>query len=157
MGISASAQAVRFPEDYLGTWKGMLHIYPADAEVPMSLRIGPALVKDSVYEYVLTYHGKTEDVRQYTIHTADREKGLYRVDENNSIVLPERLLGRKLSSVFTVEGSTLMVTLELLAEEIVFEVFSWSADAPETSGGKADVPVVHSYVAGGYQRAVLKK
>lgn len=155
--MAASAQALRFPEDYLGTWKGVLHIYPADAEVPMSLRLGPALVKDSVYEYVLTYHGQTEDVRKYAIHTVDRAKGLYRVDENNSIVLSERLLGRKLSSVFTVEGSTLMVTLELLAGEIVFEVFSWNADAPETSGGKADVPVVYSYVAGAYQRALLKK
>ena len=127
-------------------------------EVPMSLQLGPALSGDSAFAYTLTYKGpKGDDVREYILRVTDITHGIFSVDEKNSIILTERLLGNKLSSIFTVEGSTLLITLELHPAEIIFEVFSWQTDAPQTSGGKGEVSIVHSFVANGYQRAVLKR
>lgn len=158
MGFFSFGKAqTNFPDAYLGTWKGVLRIEPAGAEVPMTLQLGPAITKDSVYEYVLTYHGKTEDVRRYELHVVDKRKGIFSVDEKNSIILAERLVGNKLISIFSVQGSALLITLELKENEIVFEVVSWPADNPQTSGGKDDIPPVHSYTANAYQRAILKR
>lgn len=141
VGFASMARAqVNFPDAYLGTWKGVLRMEPAGAEVPMTLRLGPAISKDSVYEYVLTYHGKTEDVRRYELHVTDKRRGFFSVDEKNSIVLNERLIGNKLISIFTVEGSALLITLELKENEIVFEVVSWPANDPKTSGAKTTYP-----------------
>lgn len=151
-------QAPGFPQSHLGTWKGTLHMEPSGMEIPMSLRLGPAVSGDSVFECVMTYSGpKGEDIRAYNLLVDDKSQGLFRVDEKNSILLNERLMGNKLISVFTVEGSSLVVTLELHPQEIIFEVFSWPADQPKTSGGQQDVPIVHAYVPNAYQRAVLKK
>lgn len=151
---TASAQKTSFPESHLGTWKGSLHIEPSKADIPMSLRLGPAVSGDSVFEYVLTYADK--DIREYFLVVEDRSAGFFGVDEKNSIRLQERLLGNKLISVFGVEGSMLLISLEMHADEILFEVFSWP-DKAQVSGGKADVPLVHSFTANAYQRAVLKK
>lgn len=155
---SAYAQSINFPQSHLGTWKGNLHIAPSGMQVPMSLQLGPVVSGDSVFEYVLTYHGpKGDDIRPYHLLVTDKSQGLFSVDEKNSILLNERLIGNKLISVFTVEGSSLLVTLELYPEEIIFEVISWPAENPQVSGGQQDSPIVYAFVANAYQRAVLKR
>lgn len=152
------SQQVRFPDDYLGLWKGALLIHPSGSSVNMSLQIGPAISGDSVYAYTLTYHGsKGDDVRAYEIRVLDRKRGLYEVDEKNSIRLPETLLGNKLISLFSVDGSSLLISLELHADEIIFEVYAWPEKASQTGGGNDDTPEVKTYMANGYQRAVLKR
>lgn len=152
------SQQVRFPDDYLGLWKGTLLIQPSGSTVNMSLQIGPAISGDSVYAYTLTYHGsKGDDVRAYEIRVLDQQRGLYEVDEKNSIRLPETLLGNKLISLFSVDGSSLLISLELHADEIIFEVYAWPEKASQTGGGNDDTPEVKTYMANGYQRAVLKR
>lgn len=152
------SQQVRFPDDYLGLWNGTLLMQPSGSTVNMSLQIGPAISGDSVYAYTLTYHGsKGDDVRAYEIRVLDRQRGLYEVDEKNSIRLPETLLGNKLISLFSVEGSSLLISLELHADEIIFEVYSWPEKNGQTGGGNDDTPEVKTYMANGYQRAVLKR
>lgn len=156
--VPAHAQSVDFPQSHLGTWKGILHLVPSGGQIPMSLQLGPAVSGDSVFEYVLTYHGpKGDDVRAYQLLVTDKSQGLFSVDEKNSILLNERLIGNKLISVFTVGGSSLLITLELHPEEIVFEVISWPTDNPQVSGGQQDSPMVYAFVANAYQRAVLKR
>ena len=156
--LSGSGQ-INFPNDYLGTWKGNLTLYPSLKEIPMSLQLGPAITKDSVYKYILTYEGATNDVREYELHVRDKKQGLFHVDEKNGIILEEKLLGNKLSSVFSVSGSFLQITLELLTDEIVFEVYSWPAKVSKTTVSKEDEETytVDSYKMNAYQKAVLKK
>lgn len=158
LGAYASWGQPSFPQSHLGTWKGTLHIAPSGMEIPMSLRLGPAISGDSVFDYVLTYHRPNkDDIRAYNLLVIDKKQGLFSVDEKNSILLNERLIGNQLISIFTVENSSLMVTLELHPEEIIFEVVSWPVDQPQTSGGEQDSPLVQAFVANAYQRAVLRR
>ena len=125
----------------------------------MNLQLGPAITKDSVYKYILTYEGATNDVREYELHVSDKKQGLFHVDEKNGIILQEKLLGNKLSSIFSVSGSFLQITLELLKDEIVFEVYSWPSQVAKTTVGNEEdeTYTVDSYRLNGYQKAILKK
>ena len=157
--ILVSAQ-INFPNDYLGTWKGNLKMEPSGVEIPMTLQLGPELTKDSIYKYVITYISPAKnDVREYELHVADKKQGLFYVDEKNGIILEEKLLGNKLSSIFSVSGSTLQITLELFTDKIIFEVFSWPSKVTKTTNGKdgEDIYTVDSYKMNAYQKAVLKK
>jgi hypothetical protein len=157
--ILGSAQ-INFPNDYLGTWKGNLKMEPSGTEIPMTLQLGPVLTKDSIYKYIITYISPgRNDVREYELHVTDRKQGLFYVDEKNGIILEERLLGNKLSSIFSVSGSFLQITLELLKDEIVFEVYSWPSHISKTTVSKEEEETytVNSYKLNGYQKAILKK
>lgn len=151
---------VNFPNDYIGKWQGNLIMYPSGNELPMSLQIGPEIIMDSVYKYIITYEAKVaSDVREYELHIVDKQKGHYQVDEKNGIILDEKLLDNKLTSIFSVSGSTLIITLELLVDQIIFEVYSWPAAVSKETGTteNEETYIVKSYMMNGYQRAILKK
>lgn len=156
---SVFAQAASFPSGYLGSWKGKLQITGSDADIDMELVLGPELYKDSVWAYTLVYQSKRgEDRRNYELRRLKRETQLFVIDEKNSILLTERQIGNKVFSIFTVEGSSLLISLELQPAQIIFEVVSWQESTREESGGKQeDAPLVYSYMPGGYQKAVLKR
>lgn len=158
-GGSVFAQAAAYPAGYLGSWKGKLQIAGSTADIDMELVLGPEIQKDSVWGYTLVYRSdRGEDKRSYELRRLKRDMQLFTVDEKNSILLTERQIGNKVFSIFTVEGSALLISLELQPEQIIFEVVSWKESSREESGGKQDdVPLVHSYLPGGYQRAVLKR
>ncbi|MGQ3012954.1 MAG: hypothetical protein ACT6QS_04575 [Flavobacteriales bacterium] len=158
-GGSVFAQTDNYPAAYLGSWKGKLQIAGSNADIEMELVLGPELHKDSVWGYTLVYRSERgEDKRPYELRRTQRDLQLFTVDEKNSILLTERQIGNMVFSIFTVEGSTLLISLELLPEQIVFEVVSWKESSREESGGKQeDVPLVYSYLPGGYQKAVLKR
>ena len=159
LSLLGSAQ-VNFPNGYLGTWKGNLKMEPSGMEIPMTLQLGPELIKDSVYKYVITYISPAKnDVREYELHVTNKKQGLFYVDEKNGIILEEKLLGNKLSSIFSVSGSFLQITLELLTDEIVFEVYSWPNTISKTtvSTGEEETYTVDSYKLNAYQKAILKR
>jgi hypothetical protein len=153
---AADAQQIRFPEDYTGTWAGTLHMFPSGQRVEMSLQIGPKKENSGRYDYILTYHTPGgDDRREYELEQIPDAPDRFRVDEKNSIVLEERLLGNALISIFSVSGTSLIVTAKLEPEKIIFEVMSWDEAKKTESGGKENVPVVYSFLSNGYQRAEL--
>ena len=157
--ILSSAQ-INFPNNYLGTWKGNLKMEPSGMEIPMTLQLGPELTKDSIYKYVITYISPAKnDVREYELHVKDKKQGLFYIDEKNGIILEEKLLGNKLTSIFSVSGSFLQITLELLNDEIVFEVYSWPSQVAKNTVSKeeGETYMVDSYRLNAYQKAILKK
>lgn len=102
--------------------------------------------------------GDKADVRDYTLIEKDKKKGLYVVDEHNSILIAEAFHQNILVSNFSVQGTQLTILYRFEAEQIVFEVFAGSTNAFLTTGGKSDeIPEVKSYLMGNYQKAVLKK
>lgn len=160
-GLSAQES---FPDSWSGSYKGELQIYGVDSvkmKVEMQLDIAPA-ARDSVYNWKITYiiNGK-EDLRAYELHTVDVQKGHYRVDELNSIVLDGYLRAHIFTSFFEVSGAYIIASYTKEGDSIVFEIISGLSEPVNTSGntkqGEETIPEVHAYLVNGRQKAILQK
>ena len=148
-----------FPATWTGIWKGDLDIYSNGKKgrtLPMTLTILPQ--GDSI-QWSIQYD--TMDTRPYTLKLVDKEKGIYLVDEHNTIKLETYLFGNKLLSQYTVMGNQITIMEEKRRNSIIFEVMM-SKDAPvSTTGGQKvngeDIPEVKTYPVRIYQKAVLTK
>ena len=90
------------------------------------------------------------------------ERGLWKVDEKNSIVMESYLYGPKLLCWFVVQGSRILCTYEKTdADTLVFEVYSGSEKEISSTGkmkqGEEDIPEVKTYPFGVFQRALLRR
>ncbi len=155
-----------FPADWTGTWSGKLQIYGpkglADS-VQMHIEIYPIdTSKEGRYAFGIVYGSKEEDWRPYELVPVAPERGLWKVDEKNSIIIEGFFYGPKFVSHFTVMNNRLMCTYEKQnAETLLFEVYS-GPDKPISTTGNAEhagekIPEVNTYPLGVFQRAVLKK
>jgi len=150
---------VHFPETWAGVWKGNLDIYKNGQKsqtLPMMLTILPQ--GDSV-QWTIQYD--TMDARPYTLKPVDKEKGIYWVDEHNTIKLETYLFGNKLLSQYTVMGNQITIMEEKRAHSIIFEVMMSQNEPVSITGGQKiegeDIPEVKTYPIKIYQKAVLKK
>ncbi|MCB0473673.1 MAG: hypothetical protein KDC56_11495 [Flavobacteriaceae bacterium] len=160
-GLSAQET---FPDSWSGSYKGELQIYGVDSvkmKVGMQLDIAPT-ARDSVYSWKIIYNmnGK-EDLRAYELHTVDRQKGHYRVDELNSIVLDGYLRAHIFTSFFEVSGAYIIAAYTKEGDSIVFEIISALSEPVSTSGntkqGEEAIPEVQAYQINGRQKAILRK
>ncbi len=155
-----------FPDDWVGNWSGTLNIYGPKGKsdsVSMALEIFPIdTSREGRYTFGIVYGSKEQDWRPYELVPIAPERGLWKVDEKNSIVIEGFLCGPKFVSHFTVMNSRLLCTYEKQdAETLIFEVYS-GADKPISTTGNAEfegekIPEVKTYPLGVFQRAVLKK
>ena len=131
------ADALDFPEDYLGTWKGPLQILKdggVTRALEMSLSIRPK--ENGRYSWTLTYiDGDKVDERPYELVVKDKEKGHFEIDELNSIILPLERSGNRLISWFGVMGQQLQVTYVLYEKYMDFEISVSGAEPGYKSGG----------------------
>jgi hypothetical protein len=169
------AAGAAFPDAWQGTWKGDAEARGSDPErapmtFTMELRVGPleaGLDADPKPRrtWTIVYDGKQgRQERKYHLVDRDAGKGLYEIDERNSIVLPATLVGDALVCPFEVDGSMLVTTYRFDAagegpedDRIIFEIVTFPAAKPENTGGKDGVPEVKGYVAASVQRSVLKR
>ena len=118
--------------------------------------------KEGRYTFGLVYGSKEQDWRPYELVPVHPEKGVWKVDEKNSIVMESYLCGPKLLCWFVVQGSRILCTYEKTSDtEMVFEVCSGKETAVSTTGktkqGEEDIPEVLTYPVSVFQRAVLTK
>jgi hypothetical protein len=160
------AQNSVFPESWSGDWKGTLEIFNARGKVnSVDMTIEIHKIDTSTqgrYTFGLIYGSKEKDWRPYELVPVAPEKGLWKVDEKNSIVMESYLYGPKLLCWFVVQGSRVLCTYEKTDEQtMVFEVISGTETAISTTGnakqGEEDIPEVKTYPCSVFQRAVLKK
>lgn len=152
-----------FPSEWVGEWTGDLVISTLAGEqqrVPMILRMLP--LSDSSYTYSIVYGEDTEENTRPYILIADKEQtGYYKLDEANSIVLDNYLIGEKLYCRFGIMGSLLLSTLEQRGDQLIYEIISGSLEASNTTGQETvdgeDIPAVDNYHIKVQQRAVLSK
>jgi len=134
-----------FPEDYLGQWEGTLDIYSGNRkimDVQMSLFIDETNKKDTfLYNLVYKGEGQEPDTRNYLLIVEDKENGKYKIDEQNTVVLPMQLFGRKLISSFVVEGSAVHFLYTLMNQQIWVEVISGPYDQATFTGADPDLGV----------------
>ncbi len=154
----------QFPEDWLGYWKGDLHIYNESGKtmtVPMAL--DNALTnQDSIWTWAIIYGEDTiKGRRDYELQVVDTDKGHYVVDEKNSIFLDAFLLHNSLISTFKVGESYLQSTYELDGDDMIFSINVFPEKEIRITGDTIhmgeEIPIVYSYKNSVLQKARLKK
>ena len=162
ISISVSSQS-SFPESWKGNYDGNLEIYAVDS-IAMNLRMKLDIIqteKDSIFKWVITYDFKgKEDIRSYELKVIDKQKGLYQIDEKNSIVIDAYYKNGIFTSFFSVNKVFIIATYTMNKEKaIIFEIISAKTKEISTTGGtkneEEEIPTVNSYLVNGRHRAVL--
>lgn len=154
-----------FPATWAGNWKGTLEIFNATGklqELPMELNIHPLDSLPGAYSYEIVYgEDRVTGSRPYELRTVDAAKGLYLIDEKNSIKMEAYYLNGKLVQWFEVEGTLLFTTTELVGEELFWEIISGSSTPASTTGNSTvdgeQIPPVRTFPVGAMQRARLQR
>jgi hypothetical protein len=163
---AAAPAAETFPASWQGDWKGTLEIFNGKGKVQsveMTVEIHKIdTSKEGRYTFGLVYGSKEQDWRPYELVPVMPERGVWKVDEKNSIAMESYLYGPKLLCWFTVQGSRILCTYEKTGDDtMVFEVMSGSETAASTTGntkqGTEDIPEVKTFPFSVFQRAILKK
>lgn len=160
-GLWVQAQeTLQFPDDFLGIYKGSLQIYTEKGKqhIPMEFHLTET---DSIgaYNYILVYgEGEKRQERNYTLIEKDKEKGLYIVDENNGIVLDDKVIDNKMYALFEVGENLLTTFITFEKDHMVFEIVFAPKDRKNVTYAEGeDKTKVISYPITTVQRAVLQK
>jgi hypothetical protein len=162
----SQSEHTTFPDSWQGDWNGTLDIFNGKGKVQsveMTVEIHKIdTSKEGRYTFGLVYGSKEQDWRPYELVPVAPEKGLWKVDEKNSIAMESYQYGPKLLCWFTVQGSRILCTYEKTDEKtLVFEVMAGAETAVSTTGntrqGEEEIPEVKTYPFGAFQRAILKR
>jgi len=154
-----------FPDTWEGNYKGDLMIYGVDSvkmQIEMELKIKKTS-NDSISDWTIIYHTKDKnDVRAYSLVLVDKQKGHYKIDEKNSIMLDVYLHNNLiLTSFFEVMESTIIITYKKVDNNILFELIASKPEPVSKTGNTKfndeDIPEVLSFKVNGRQKAILKK
>lgn len=153
-----------FPAAWQGQWVGNLEIFTAGGkaqEIPMELHILPFDGSANHSFNIIYGEDKEAGKRPYELVTLDAAKGLYLIDEKNSIKMEAYLIGGKLIQWFEVEGSMLYTTTELVGETLHWEIVAGSSVPVSTTGGThingEDIAPVKTFPVNVLQIAELKR
>ncbi len=153
-----------FPQSWLGDWEGTLKIFKDNKvvqNVPMELELAQ-MDSSANFTWAIIYgEDKETGRRPYELELIDTDKGQYRIDEKNSILLESYLYGNKLLCWYEVMGSQILSIYEKRGDKIIFEIIFGSSEPVSITGDQKyqgeDIPAVSTFPIGGYQRAVLTK
>lgn len=158
--ISAQEKTIHFPDDYFGNYAGTLMIYnnKGVTEYPMEFYLQPTKIANE-YTYTIVYgNGEQRQERLYTLKVKDAEKGIFVVDENNGILLENRVVKNKLYTLFEVDGKILTTFITFEKEYLIFEIVFVNTENKLKSGGTdEETPQVFSYPIQVVQQAKLLK
>lgn len=158
--------SLAFPASWAGDWSGTLEIFNARGRVQtvaMVVEIHPIDTSTTGrFTFGLVYGSKEQDWRPYELVPVAPERGLWRVDEKNSILMESYLLGPKLLCWFTVQNSRILCTYEKTGPDtMIFEVLSGSETPVSTTGNTQqageEIPEVKTFPFSVFQRAELKR
>ena len=168
LGFNANSQTTipddtnSFPESWLGNWVGDLKIYRENKlvqTIPMELELGAIDTSDNYVWAIIYGEDKEAGRRSYELEIINAQKGLYRIDEKNSIKLEAFLFGNKLYSQFSVMESQLLCTYEKVDDKLIFEIASGSVNPVSITGGKIvdeeEIPEVKTFPINVIQKAIL--
>ncbi len=162
LSLSLSAQE-SFPKSWEGNYNGELQIYGVDAvQMKLSMKLDIVQKSDSIYHWKITYDLKgKEDIRDYELVIVDSKKGIYKIDEKNTIEINSYYKNGVFTNFFKVSNSILVLSYTKSNEDIVFELIAVDTRNTKISGNTTfkgeEIPEVTSYLVNGRQEAVLKK
>jgi hypothetical protein len=160
--IDETIEADSFPQSWLGNWVGELNIYKENKLVqtlPMELEMLAIDTSENFVWAIIYGEDKVAGRRSYELEILDAEKGIYRIDEKNTIKLECYLFGNKLYSQFSVMESQILCTYEKVGDKMFFEIISGSTEPVSITGDKIveeeDIPEVKTFPITVMQKAVL--
>ncbi len=141
-----------FPSAWQGEWTGKLEIITAAGkvqELPMELHILPIDSSENFTWTIIYGEDREAGTRPYELVTLDATKGLYAIDEKNSIQMEAYLLGGKFYQWFEVQGSLITTATWLEGEELVWELVSGSIEPVSITGAQEvegeEIPPVKTF------------
>ena len=103
----------------------------------------------------------TEKTKKRGKVIVDATKGIYAIDEKNSIQLEGYFIKDKFFSRFEVMGSLLLTTEQLVDEELIFEIIVGSMTPVSVTGNEVingdTIPPVQAFPVKVMQRAILRR
>lgn len=152
-----------FPYAWVGAWKGELLISDATGlqqQLPMELHILP--LEDSTFSWTIYYgEDRVAGKRDYRLRPVDRARGVYLIDEQNSIGLESYLIGTTLYSRFEVMGNLLTTMSELRGDTLFYNIISGKMSSVSETGNRVidgdTIPPVKTYPIQIQQRAYLRR
>jgi len=151
---------INFPDDYFGIYTGTLEISNknGDKTYPMEFHLQPT---DSIgkYEYKLVYGaGDDRQERPYSLIATDAASGSYIVDENNGIILHDKVIDNRMYALFEVGGNLLTTFITFEKDHMIFEIaVTNTAEKQVSYADNEEKTEVISYPITSVQRAVLQK
>lgn len=155
-----------FPEAWLGTYTGTLHIFTRDSvlrRIPMRFGLID-LDSAGCMRWELTYYVDTdvEDHRSYLLAPHLPKRGLYLLDELNSIEMHVQSIYDELISIFEVMGNRLVFCYRKInKDQILLSVYTHSnnqaLESGDTTYAGEEIPAVSSFLVSGVQRALLTR
>jgi hypothetical protein len=158
--FSQQDPAINFPDDFFGIYTGTLEISNknGDRTYPMEFHLQPT---DSIgkYEYKLVYGaGDQRQERPYNLIAKDTTSGSYIVDENNGIILHDKVIDNRMYALFEVGGSLLTTFITFERDYMIFEIVATNKAEKQLSyANNKEKTEVISYPITTVQRAVLQK
>jgi len=158
--FSQESIPINFPDDYFGIYTGTLEISNKNGNqtYPMEFHLQPT---DSIgkYEYKLVYGaGDTRQERPYNLIAKDTASGSYIVDENNGIILHDKVIGNRMYALFEVGGNLLTTFITFEKDHMIFEIaVTNTAEKQLSYTNDEEKTEVISYPITTVQRAVLQK
>ncbi len=152
--------AAKFPDDWVGDWEGRVAArFPGGRsnEFAMRLEVHPTESADRFAWRIIYGEGEQRQVRDYELVVVDADKGHYRVDEKNSIVIDSYYIADALHCAFKVNDALITLTYTMHGDDLVFSLISCNVGSPIQSGAEGDIPEVLTYPVQVSQLAVLKK
>lgn len=150
-----------FPDRWLGIWRGKLTIHSTNQPttvIPMGMRIAKLEGSDRYAWQIQFGTGRAMQLREYELVPVNPAEGEYRIDEKNSIVLSANLIGRDLTSIFTVQGNLIVARYRFEDDAIEFHITSGvEGEKTETGGGEPGVPAVFDIPSRSVQSATLTR
>ncbi len=155
-----------FPDDWLGEWEGTMTISQPgteSAKIPMSMSISTT-DEEGRYEWKTNYNPGAENAveKNYVLAELNTAKGLYLIDEQNSILMESYFVNGKLMSWYEVSQNLIFVSYELKdAQTLQMEIIA-GKDRPISTTGRdtidgAAIPEVNTFPINATQIGVLKK
>lgn len=160
--LSAYSQQGLFPSDWVGNWSGTLQWYSGTNEqaktVRMQLQIQPVPDSPLVYTWKLFYGEDAKDQRPYLLRAVDTAKRHWLIDERNSILLDQFIIGDRLIGSFSLNNTLITNSYWIENGEMQIEFTSLRKSSLRSSGmGTEDIPRVEAYQVVSFQRARLKR
>lgn len=125
------------------------------------MKLNIAKKTDSIYQQKITYDFKGEkDIRDYELVLVDIDRGVYQIDEKNTIVIDSYYKTGIFTSFFEVMNSYIISTYTKKKDSIIFEIIAANGKKLNITGNskfnEEDIPEVKSYLVNGRQKAILK-
>lgn len=150
-----------WPADWLGTWAGSMKVRSIGSDkvqlYPMKLMVAETDTTGK-WAWTLTYgEGEKADVRPYILIAQDSTNSHFIIDEKNSILLDQYLVGNHFISRFEVNGNLLIMDVRHEGDYLVSQITHGSMENLRKSGEELKDIEVSAYPIRGIQEAVLHR